>query len=168
MRRIHWDGNRNVFEEAKRMRGGKFVSCIVVGALVVFTAAFVVMAQQKAADEMSIKAALWPTPTKAAVKFTHKKHAEDYKIACTECHHVYKDGKNVWKEGDQVDKCEKCHNEPTIQGEKKLPPEQQKLNLKLAFHNNCQGCHQKHKKEKPDTTAPVTCAQCHPGAKEGS
>ncbi|NLI80541.1 MAG: cytochrome c3 family protein [Deltaproteobacteria bacterium] len=150
------------------MRGGKVISCFVVAAFVVFTAAVAVVAQQKVADEFEIKSALWPTPTKAAVKFTHKKHSEDYKIACTECHHVVKDGKNVWKEGDPVEKCEKCHNEPTVQGEKKLPPEQQKLNLKLAFHNNCQECHKKHKKEKPDTTAPVTCAQCHPGSKEGS
>jgi hypothetical protein len=155
-------------EEAKRMKGGKLISCTVVAALVVFVAAFVVMAQQKAADEMDIKAGLWATPTKSAVKFTHKKHAEDHKVACNECHHVYQDGKNVWKDTDAVEKCEKCHNEPTIQGEKKLPPEQQKLNLKLAFHNNCQACHQKLKKEKPDTTAPVTCAQCHPGSKEGS
>lgn len=150
------------------MRGGKLLSCAVVAALAVFMAAFVVMAQQKAADEIEIKAGLWQAHTKTPVKLSHKKHAEEYKVACAECHHVYKDGQNTWKEGDQVEKCEKCHTEPTIQGEKKLPPEQQKLNLKLAFHNNCQGCHQKLKKDKPDTKAPVTCAQCHPGSKEGS
>jgi hypothetical protein len=26
------------------------------------------------------------------VKFTHKKHAEDYKVACNECHHEYENG----------------------------------------------------------------------------
>jgi len=30
---------------------------------------------------------------KGAVKLTHKKHSADYKVACTECHHEYKDGK---------------------------------------------------------------------------
>jgi hypothetical protein len=78
---------------------------------------------------------------------------------------VYKDGKNTWKEGDAVQKCDACHTEATIEGEKKLPPDQQKLNLKLAFHNNCIPCHQKLKKETPDTKAPVTCAQCHPQKK---
>jgi hypothetical protein len=123
-------------------------------------------ADQKVEDNFAIKAALWPTPTKAPVQLSHKKHAEEYKVPCADCHHVYKDGKNTWKQGEVVDKCAKCHTEPTIQGEKKLPPDQQKLNLKLAYHNNCIPCHQKFKKEKADTKAPVTCAQCHPGAKE--
>ena len=121
-------------------------------------------ATQKAPDTINIKASLWPNPTKGPVKFSHKKHAEDYKVACAECHHVFKDGKNVWKEGDKVDKCEACHNEPTITGEMKLPPDKQKLNLKIAFHKNCQGCHQQLKKKDPAKYAkiPVTCAQCHP------
>jgi len=149
------------------MRGGKWISGFMAVAVLVFIAAFaVVAADQKVNDEFEIKAGLWPAPTKGPVKFTHKKHAEDYKIACADCHHVYKDGKNVWKQGDQVDRCEKCHTEPTIQGEKKLPPDQQKLNLKIAFHDNCQGCHQKLKKEKPDTKAPVTCTGCHPAEKK--
>ncbi len=146
------------------MRKGKLVSCGILVVLAVFMASFVVFAQQKAPDTMSIKA--FPTPTKAAVELTHKKHAEDHKIACSECHHVYKDGKNVWKDSDPVDKCGKCHTNMVVEGEKKLSPEDQKLNLKLAYHNNCVACHQKLKKEKPDTKAPVTCAQCHPGEKK--
>ncbi|MBP8645325.1 MAG: cytochrome c3 family protein [Syntrophobacteraceae bacterium] len=149
------------------MKGGKWISSFMAVAVFVFIATFaVIAAEQKAPDEIVIKADLWPTPTKGPVKFTHKKHAEDYKIACADCHHVYKDGKNVWKQGDQVDRCEKCHTEPTVQGEKKLPPDQQKLNLKIAFHENCQGCHQKLKKEKADTKAPVTCTGCHPAEKK--
>lgn len=144
--------------------GGRLISCLFA-AVFVFSVAFFVYAAD-APDTITLKPALWPKQTKTPVLLTHKKHVEEYKIACADCHHVYKDGKNVWKEGDPVDKCEKCHNEPTIQGEKKLPPDQQKLNLKLAYHNNCVGCHQKFKKEKPDSKIPVTCAQCHPGAKE--
>jgi hypothetical protein len=76
-------------------------------------------------------------------------------------------GKNVWKEGDKVQKCMECHNEPTVKGEKKLPKDKQKLNLKLAFHNNCQGCHKKLKKK--DKTKykdiPTTCIKCHPKKK---
>jgi hypothetical protein len=147
------------------MKGKKVVTIGILVAVAVLMASMVVLAQQKTPDDIAIKAGLWATPTKAPVQFTHKKHAEEYKIACAECHHVYKDGKNVWKDSDPVDKCEKCHTEPTIEGEKKLSPEQQKLNLKLAFHNNCQTCHQKLKKDKPDTKAPVTCAGCHPAQK---
>lgn len=146
-------------------RGGKLASFVALAAVFVFSAALLAFAAQQAPESITLKPSLWANLTKAPVVFSHKKHAEDYKIACDKCHHVFKDGKNVWKEGDHVDKCDKCHTEPTIQGEKKLSPDQQKLNLKLAFHNNCVGCHQKLKKEKPDTKAPVTCAQCHPGAK---
>jgi hypothetical protein len=44
------------------------------------------------------------------VNFTHKKHAEDYQVACAECHHEYENGKNVWKETDPVKKCVECHD----------------------------------------------------------
>lgn len=148
------------------MRGGKITLCGIVAALLVLVAAFaVVAADQNVADMVTIKAALWPTPTKAPVEFSHKKHNEEYKIECAHCHHKFEGGKNVWKQGDAVQKCDACHTEPTIQGENKLPPDQQKLNLKLAFHKDCQGCHQKLKKDKPDTKAPVTCTGCHPAQK---
>ncbi len=136
-------------------------------AVLILAAAMVVFAaEQTAPDDITIKAGIWTSHTKSAVHLTHKKHAEDYKIACDKCHHVFKDGKNVWKQGDPVQKCEACHNEPTIEGEKKLPPDQQKLNLKIAFHDNCQGCHKEEKKNKPDTKAPITCTGCHPAEKK--
>jgi hypothetical protein len=118
-------------------------------------------------DEVVIKATLWTDHTKSPVMLSHKKHAEEYKVSCTDCHHVYKDGKNTWKEGDKVQKCQECHNEPTIKGEKKLPKDKQKLNLKLAFHNNCQGCHKKLKKADKTKYAkiPTTCIKCHPKKK---
>lgn len=145
-------------------RGGKSATCFI--ALVFLFSVTLLAYAADAPDVITLKPALWANLTKTPVQFTHKKHAEEYKVACADCHHVYKDGKNVWKQGDAVDKCEKCHTEPTVQGEKKLPPDKQKLNLKLAYHNNCVSCHQKLKKEKPDSKIPVTCAQCHPGAKE--
>lgn len=147
-------------------RSGKLVLCIMAAVFMFSTIGPAFAADQKAPDEITIKAALWPTPTKAAVKFPHKKHSDEAKIACGECHHKFQDGKNVWKQGDAVDKCEKCHTEATVKEEKKLPPDQQKLNLKLAFHNKCVTCHQKTKKDKPDSKAPVSCAQCHPGGEK--
>lgn len=147
------------------MRRGKFTTCVSIAAALVFAAAVLAFAATQAPDDLVIKSALWGTLTKAPVALTHKKHAQDYKIACDKCHHVYKDGKQVWKQGDEVQKCEACHTEKTIQGEKKLPPDQQKLNLKLVFHKQCIDCHKETKKTKADTKAPITCAQCHPGAK---
>jgi hypothetical protein len=147
------------------MRRGKMVSCGILVTLAVFMAAFVVMAQQKAPDVITIKE--FPNPTKGAVEFSHQKHNVEYKIACNQCHHVYKDGKNnTWKEGDPVEKCSKCHTNLVVEGEKKLSPEEQKLNLKLAFHGDCQGCHQKLKKDNPNSKAPVTCTGCHPAEKK--
>jgi Class III cytochrome C family len=87
---------------------------------------------------------------KGPVNFSHKKHSAEYKVACTECHHVYKDGKNTWKEGDPVQKCSACHDVEKKQGNA------DKLNL--AFHKNCQTCH----KELKGKEAPwKKCADCH-------
>jgi len=104
---------------------------------------------------------IWETPTKSAVKFTHENHIKIHKINCNECHHIYEDGKNVWDDSMPAARCETCHNEPTVKGEKQLPPEDQKRNLKLAFHNNCRGCHKEVKKENPETKAPLKCSECH-------
>jgi hypothetical protein len=146
------------------MERRKLVSCAVLVTLAVFIAAFAVMAQQKPPENITIKE--FPNPTKGPVEFPHLKHNVDSKIACDQCHHKYQDGKNLWKEGDPVEKCNKCHTELTVEGEKKLPPDQQKLNLKLAFHNKCQGCHQKMKKENPNSKAALTCTTCHAAEKK--
>lgn len=106
------------------------------------------------------------------VIFTHKKHTEEYKIGCGDCHHD-KDGKPLTlKVGDDVQSCLECH----VKGksDKKalsaLPPaERRKEALKFhydAIHENCQGCHEKFNMEKAGDKrkgpAPVACTQCHP------
>jgi hypothetical protein len=149
--------------------GKRFLTVLAI-AVLMCSVAFLGLsgaAEQKVPAVITIKSTLWKDHTKSAVTFDHKKHQEDYKIKCTECHHVYKDGKNVWKEGDKVEKCQKCHNEPTIKGEKKLPKDKQKLNLKLAFHENCQGCHKKLKRKDKAKYGkiPTTCIKCHPKKK---
>ncbi len=141
---------------------GKWLSFLLVLMFACTVAMVVAAADQQAPETITIQSTLWPQLTKGPVTFNHKKHNVDYKVSCAECHHVYQDGKNTWKEGDPVKKCQECHTEPTVQMEKKLPPDQQKLNLKIAFHTNCQECHKKHKKDNPESKAPVTCAGCHP------
>jgi hypothetical protein len=113
------------------------------------------------AAEFLLQPGLWENPTKRPVRLTHEKHIKDYKIACKDCHHVYEEGENIWDETMPVAKCETCHNEPTVKGETKLPPEEKKKNLKWAFHENCRTCHKALKKENPETQAPVTCGKCH-------
>ncbi len=82
------------------------------------------------------------------VKFPHAKHKA---VKCADCHHVIKDGKNVWKEGDEVQKCGACH---------KLEADGKVVKLEKAYHDNCVNCHKKVKGEnKP--TGPIACAKCH-------
>jgi predicted CXXCH cytochrome family protein len=93
------------------------------------------------------------TLRKGAVKFPHKKHAVDAKLACTECHHVYKDGKNVFKEGDPVQKCSSCHDPKESKGNVKK--------LMLAYHKNCLGCHKELEKAGKPTGPTRKCNDCH-------
>lgn len=115
-----------------------------------------------AADEMKMQSPVFESHTKGLVVFTHKKHAEDYKIACQDCHHVYEGGKNVWKEGDAVQKCAACHKEAKAPAGDKTPKaEKIKIYYYDAIHANCSGCHKDLKKAgKP--TGPTSCKDCHP------
>ncbi|MCB2194024.1 MAG: cytochrome c family protein [Deltaproteobacteria bacterium] len=103
----------------------------------------------KVPDSFKIQDKLFKKHKKSAVEFTHKKHSVDHKLACTECHHVYKDGKNVFKDGDKVQKCAECHTSPKKDQGKML-------SLYKAFHTNCRDCHKAAKK------GPRKCNECHP------
>lgn len=116
---------------------------------------------------------------KSIMKFTHKKHAEEYaekfpeyyKNGCGECHHD-KNGKPLaLKMGDDVQRCIECHKKPGERpkgkGAPKLTKEQRLEYHAEAIHYNCKGCHTKYnKKYKPETKAPTTCAKCHPKKKK--
>jgi hypothetical protein len=106
-----------------------------------------------APDELKIKSDAFTKYKKGAVQFTHKKHSVDYKIACAECHHVYKEGKNVFKEGDPVQKCSACHDAVKSKGKVKK--------LMLAYHRNCQGCHKQLEKAGKKTGPTRKCNDCH-------
>ena len=104
-------------------------------------------------DEISIHSGAFETHKKGPVNLSHKKHADAYKIACTECHHVYKDGKNVLKEGDPIQKCAECHDPVTSEGNVKK--------LMLAYHKNCQGCHKDLEAAGKPTGPTKKCNDCH-------
>ena len=137
-----------------------------VAALSVVFLFAVVYATQQAPDDITMESKVYAKHKKALVKFSHKKHNVEYKITCTECHHVIKDGKNVWKEGDAVQKCDACHSEAKAPkakaGEPKMSKQEQVQKYHYsAIHENCKGCHKDSKKP----TAPTKCTECHPKAK---
>lgn len=90
------------------------------------------------------------------VSFSHLKHAGEYEVSCTECHHEYKDGKNIWTQNDPVKKCGECHD-----------PEEKKdgvMKLQNAFHKNCRDCHKQMAEESTSEIAPYKkCTDCHQG-----
>ncbi|MBW1799898.1 MAG: cytochrome c3 family protein [Deltaproteobacteria bacterium] len=90
---------------------------------------------------------------KGHVKLSHKKHSGDYGSKCTDCHHEYNDGKNVWAEGNPVKKCSECHD-PLKKKNKK------QYKLQNAYHKNCKNCHKT--VNKAGKKAPYKkCNNCH-------
>ena len=101
-------------------------------------------------DQIKIENQGYKSDKKGHVLLLHKKHSTDHKVACNQCHHDYKDGNNVWKEGDPVQKCSACHDPEKKQGNVDK--------LQNAFHKNCKDCH----KELKDKEAPYKkCNDCH-------
>jgi len=128
-----------------------FLSAVILS-IALFTGVGILIATD-VPDEISVYSDAFKTHKKGAVKLTHKKHNADYKVACTECHHVYKAGKNVYKEGAPVQKCSECHDVLKSKGKVKK--------LMLAYHRNCQGCHKKLKKVGKKTGPTKKCNNCH-------
>jgi len=105
-------------------------------------------------DFIELDQDLYKSNRKGPVPFEHGMHTEDYEVVCNKCHHIYKDGNNVWKEADPVQKCEACHDPSESKGDIKK--------LRLAFHKNCKGCHKELKKEGISDEAPYRrCSDCH-------
>lgn len=101
-------------------------------------------------------------PTYEVFVFTHKKHYEEYKISCGDCHHD-KDGNPLdLKIGDEVQQCVECHNEV-----KKTKKNKKSITLlENAMHENCKVCHMQANIEAGDPKgkkgpAPMLCKQCH-------
>jgi len=105
-------------------------------------------------EEITIDNEGYNAKRRGPVTFDHSTHAYDYDIACKECHHTYEDGKNIWEEGDPVNKCIECHDPNESDGPIK--------NLRLSFHRNCKTCHKDMAKEGITEDAPFKkCSGCH-------
>jgi hypothetical protein len=149
-----------------------------IGALVCLATVFIaagIYAGTEVPDVITMKNKAYDEHTKGIVDFTHKKHVEEYKAACGDCHHDDQ-GKplTALKWGDSVDTCITCHKIPgTVPGElkkewreTKVPKaEQNKRELEYhaeAVHQNCITCHKDFNKKNNTKAAPVTCTTCHP------
>lgn len=116
--------------------------------------------EQEIPEEIIISNEGYRQERKVPVKFPHVSHAADRGLGCEECHHNYEDGKNIWKEGDFVNKCIECHDPRENQDNVKK--------LMLAFHQQCSGCHQNRRKEGSSQIAPYKkCYECHQKKSEG-
>ncbi|MBF0225842.1 MAG: cytochrome c3 family protein [Desulfobacterales bacterium] len=124
----------------------------------------------KVSDVIKMENKAYKKHTKPIVDFSHKKHNEDYKIDCGECHHDKnnKPLKNL-KAGDNVQECMECHKKEgyvTGKAAKDLSDKQKLEYHANAMHDNCTECHKKHNKEKKlkkddKGYAPATCVTCH-------
>ena len=120
-------------------------------------------------DEIPMDNPAYKKHKKSIVTFTHKKHHEEYKLGCGECHHD-KDGKplNDLKIGDDVQGCIECHKKPgkaKSSKDKKLTDKEEREYHANALHDNCIGCHKEDNKKKTGKTsgpAPTKCNDCHP------
>ena len=108
----------------------------------------------------------YPKHKKRLVTFNHKKHSEYKGSSCQDCHHVYKDGKNIWKKGDEVQKCEACHTSAKkAKGDKTKMKKAERIKKYHydAIHANCKICHKKMiDKKSPMGKKLKKCSGCHP------
>ncbi|MBU8849401.1 MAG: cytochrome c family protein, partial [Desulfobacterales bacterium] len=104
---------------------------------------------------------------KGIVQFTHKKHAEEYLIACGRCHHDEKGQPLDLGADDDAKGCIECHKETEKPKGEKLGKKEKIMKYHFeALHANCIGCHKAYNKEKGDpkgkVPAPASCTNCHP------
>jgi Class III cytochrome C family len=120
------------------------------------------------ADVVNMENKAYTKHKKSIVQFSHKKHNEEYKAGCGECHHDA-DNKplNDLKMGDEVQNCIECHTKAgrspkAKKGEAKLSKKEKMAYHAEAIHVNCKDCHKKANKASGTKAAPTSCAKCHP------
>ena len=104
---------------------------------------------------------------KGIVLFTHKKHIQEYAIACGDCHHDEKGTPLELSEKDPVQSCIECHKGTQKPKDEQLSKEEKIAKYHFeAIHANCIECHKSYNIEKGDPKgkkpAPVSCNNCHP------
>ncbi len=136
----------------------------------------IIYAKTEVPDVIKMENKAYENHKKAILSFGHKKHIDEYKVSCGECHHDDK-GKPLdnLKMGDDVQNCIECHKipgeRPKGKGAPKLTKKERLQYHAEAIHYNCKACHKKINKEKglkakDKGAASVLCKQCHPKNKK--
>ena len=139
----------------KIMNNNKSVNLLIT--VIISFAASILLAQS---DEIIINnARSFVDKQRTPVKFPHGLHMGSG-LECKDCHHLYRDGKNVLDESELIEnnpkiKCSSCHT---------MQKGGRSLGLMDAFHLQCMGCHKK-LAMKGKKSGPRLCGQCHPRKK---
>ena len=149
----------------------KYLLIIAVVGIASMFLATAIYAGTTIADVVTMENKAYSKHKKSLVKFSHKKHAEDYKAGCGECHHDA-EGKPLsdLKMGVDVQNCVECHTKASRaprakKGEAKLSKKEKMAYHAEAIHLNCISCHKKANKASGTKAAPTSCAKCHPKKK---
>ncbi|MBA3017486.1 MAG: cytochrome c family protein [Proteobacteria bacterium] len=128
------------------MKKNKMALYMVIASLIFLFIAGVVYSQD---DIQSLEHDIFMNRERPAAVFPHTLHADELQLDCLECHHIYKNGENIWDESELCD-CTGCHS---------LEADGKKMSAMRAFHSNCKECHLEKNK------GPYTCGGCHPKKK---
>ncbi len=101
------------------------------------------------------------------VEFPHKKHSQDLKISCGDCHHDKDNKPLTLKAGDPVQRCVECHTK--LKKDKKNKKDI--MVLENAMHGMCVSCHKDVNKKAGNPKgmkgpAPASCGKCHVSLKK--
>jgi NAD-dependent SIR2 family protein deacetylase len=149
----------------------KYLLIIAVAGIASMFLATAIYAGTTVADVVKMENKAYAKHKKSLVTFTHKKHIEEYKAGCGECHHDA-EGKplSALKMGVEVQNCIECHTKASRapkakKGEAKLSKKEKMAYHAEAIHLNCISCHKKANKASGTKAAPTSCAKCHPKKK---
>ncbi len=93
------------------------------------------------------------------VRFTHKQHIAEYRIACVRCHHKL--------ESDDVHvstPCKECHTKegfPRFEAAAGMSSEERGQHFLVALHDQCIDCHIEVRQNHRSSDVPISCTRCH-------
>jgi len=158
--------------------GKRTIILVAAVCMALMFAAGSVYAAKKVDDVIKMENKAYKKHTKGIVEFSHKKHHEEYKVGCGECHHDDKGKPRTdLKMGDDVQGCIECHKIPgKMPGKVKKELREKKASKKEvkakemeyhaeALHENCISCHKDYNKKNKTKAAPQSCTKCHPKTK---
>lgn len=138
----------------------KVLACSVISLFVACVAISYSLATDTGPADITMVGSKSAKPKPAV--FPHAAHQKS--LECGACHHGMADGKQVaYAEGQEIGKCESCHNKDVLAGKTKG-----KLKLdtiKGAGHGNCLECHKEMAKKDESKKALKSCKTCHPKKK---